>query len=489
MHLLSCHSSKSSALRHASPNWSAPPRLAAALAAALWLASSAAAEGPADADLHFRLEREVSTNGEYISQMAVDREGRLIVLVSGNPTLPALGLARYSSDGTRDAAFNPLITGSRLSSALPLGNGKILLTGVFRMTQDGITRTNAARLNSDGSLDAAFHLGSEWQSIGSFTELPDGRLFILSPRTIAGGVRIPGPHRLSSEGELDVSFAPASQWAELAVESLLLRPDGSAYLIGMLRPRIGNELVRIARMLPDGSVDDSFHYSGRWVYGAVLGSDGTLYVVVSSDKSTTQTTVLDVLRLRPDGTQDPAFRAEVSGRNLVSGGGIMNPPSLRGMQVQLDGRLVLAGKFDRVNGTSRRNVVRLKPDGAVDASFDPGSGPLIARDSSNFGYPVHLMVLSREGRIYLAGELDRYQGMTFPQAVRLRGDPVPRLQIGRSDGTVEASWIGHPGESVEVEASTDLSDWSAYHSFNHTGGVARLPRPTGERIFLRARGR
>lgn len=96
------------------------------------------------------------------------------------------------------------------------------------------------------------------------------------------------------------------------------------------------------------------------------------------------------------------------------------------------------------------------------------------------------MVLAPDGGVYLAGQFDRYNGRVYRVVVRLRGDPVPRLQMGRSSGAAEVWWIGHPGERVEVEASGDLREWSAYSSFTNAGGVVTGPS-TGAAGFLRAR--
>ena len=41
---------------------------------------------------------------------------------------------------------------------------------------------------------------------------------------------------------------------------------------------------------------------------------------------------------------------------------------------QPDGRLLIRGLFSRVDGVPRQGLARLQADGALDQSFDPGSG-------------------------------------------------------------------------------------------------------------------
>ena len=39
-----------------------------------------------------------------------------------------------------------------------------------------------------------------------------------------------------------------------------------------------------------------------------------------------------------------------------------------------DGKIIIGGNFDMVNGTPLRNIARLLPNGQVDFSFNPGTG-------------------------------------------------------------------------------------------------------------------
>ena len=450
---------------------------------------TAGAGAPAEVDPGFRARAEDPTRFRDFNGVVVDAEGRVTVAVMDyTPALPGPSLVRFLPDGSVDSGFRPRVAGTRVISMVCLRSGSLLVGGQCQVTGEGVTRTNLARLAPDGSLDATFDPGLGWGTVGQLVELADGRILVGAQRRGADGVWRPGPYRLEADGRVDESFAGGAAWAEITEGWIVPRPDGSFYLIGLIRPRAGGDLVRIARARPDGSPDDTFHYVGSWVYsGGPLSPDGGIYVFTQSLKSDLRTSVMDVLRLRPDGSVDPAFHAEVSGRNLVIGSDIYNAPYIYAMALQLDGRLLVAGKFDHVNGVARKNLVRVEADGTVDASFDPGSGPVLSTDGSGFGYPVKGMVLARDGRIYLGGMFDRYDGKAYRVAIRLWGDPVPRLRIKRSSGAVDVSWVGHPGESVEVETSNDLTVWSPHHAFTGGDGVTPLPPLTGDRVFVRAR--
>ena len=47
---------------------------------------------------------------------------------------------------------------------------------------------------------------------------------------------------------------------------------------------------------------------------------------------------------------------------------------VNGLALQRDGKVVIAGRFTHVDGINRHGVARLNADGALDLSFNPGSG-------------------------------------------------------------------------------------------------------------------
>ena len=44
------------------------------------------------------------------------------------------------------------------------------------------------------------------------------------------------------------------------------------------------------------------------------------------------------------------------------------------VDIYYDGKIMVVGHFDMVNGTQRRNIARLLPNGQVDFTFEPGDG-------------------------------------------------------------------------------------------------------------------
>ncbi|MCS7338836.1 MAG: delta-60 repeat domain-containing protein, partial [Verrucomicrobiae bacterium] len=85
--------------------------------------------------------------------------------------------------------------------------------------------------------------------------------------------------------------------------------------------------------------------------------------------------------------------------------------------VQPDGKVVIAGTFVRVNGVARTNIARLNPDGTVDSAFapvityaDPVLGPSAA---------VFSVTILEDGKILVGGGFDRVNGIVRNNLARL----------------------------------------------------------------------
>ncbi len=105
---------------------------------------------------------------------------------------------------------------------------------------------------------------------------------------------------------------------------------------------------RIPVIVQTGSapVDHAFLPEGPEGIAALLQADGKLIV----------TSRAGALRLNADGSRDLSFSVTLD--NMATSG-----------FVQPDGKIVLSGHFDHVNGRRRESIVRLHPDGAIDETF------------------------------------------------------------------------------------------------------------------------
>jgi hypothetical protein len=113
-----------------------------------------------------------------------------------------------------------------------------------------------------------------------------------------------------------------------------------------------------------------------------------------------------VVRLHPNGSRDASFN-------------VTGPPSewVTGLAAQPDGKVIVAGLYS-VGGIATSGLWRLHPDGSLDPAFEVGTGP----DGGDF--PVWDILIAQDGKVLLAGELHRYNGIPRDGIVRLHNDLV-----------------------------------------------------------------
>lgn len=132
------------------------------------------------------------------------------------------------------------------------------------------------------------------------------------------------------------------------------------------------------------------------------------------------------------GDVDPSFNPQIS----WLGGN----PFIYAVRVQQDGKIVIAGQFDTVNGESRNDVARLNPDGSLDTNF---TSPFPALDNNNLdaGYAQDV-VLQADGKV-LVGGVFNFNGQ-FKYLVRLNSD-------GTLDNTFNANIGGNNIYKIVVQ--------------------------------------
>ncbi len=81
--------------------------------------------------------------------------------------------------------------------------------------------------------------------------------------------------------------------------------------------------------------------------------------------------------------------------------------------LQPDGRILVGGVFTTVNRVSRNGVARLKADGSLDETFDPGTG------ADNL---VEALVLQPDGKVIIGGRFLTVGGVSQAYLARLNAD-------------------------------------------------------------------
>jgi uncharacterized delta-60 repeat protein len=394
-----------------------------------------------------------------VAAIAVQEDGKIVIggsfsLVDG---IPVNGITRLNPDGSLDMSF-PASTGDPgdMVRAIALQNdGRILIGGTFEVVNT-TSCPGIARLNADGTLDDSFSASVDEWGNGVQTIVPqeDGRVVLGGDFQVVDGVGRPNLARLNQDGTLDTTFLDRLAGPDGAVWCAALQDDG-AVLIGAGFSSVNEVKCHyVARLLPDGSFDDSFGNGPSGPDGYVmvttvqndgiiligggfytvngiaasclarLDSDGSLDTSFSSDAEAVNQLVFCIgrqddgkllvggwgglARLNPDGSRDPDYSGSI---------GAIWPfdwPYVYTLALQPDGKLLIGGTFDFVNGASRPCLARLNPDGSLDSSFLNGiEGP------NHFVYSI---ALQNDGKILIYGAFSMVNGVLCQPLVRLEPD-------------------------------------------------------------------
>ena len=168
-------------------------------------------------------------------------------------------LARLNADGTIDSSFalgQGVNDSVRAIAIQP--DGRAILTGFFTSV-NGENRNRIARLNYDGSLDGTFNPGGGADNpVQAVVLQPDGKVLIGGDFASYNGYNRSRFARLNSDGSLDQDFNIGTG-ADLVVNAIALQPDGRVVVVGDFAHFNGVPLRGIARLNADGSIDESFN--------------------------------------------------------------------------------------------------------------------------------------------------------------------------------------------------------------------------------------
>ena len=236
---------------------------------------------------------------------------------------------------------------------------------------------------------------------------------------------------------------------DVALQALALQADGRVLVAGNFHYVSGQPRHSVVRLDAHGNPDPGFD-AGTGVDGpvaalAVQPADGRVLLGGRFRQVQGQPRTA-LARLEPDGRLDTTFAPRLSGSPA---------PVVKAVLVQPDGRILLAGRFQAVEGQPRDGLARLEPDGSLDKNFDPGQGLKggIAFD----------LALDAQGRVLVAGNFSRVDTWASAGVARLLPDGrvdtsfAGNLQAGGVDGGAYAV-APAPDDRVYVAGTFDTVD-------------------------------
>jgi uncharacterized delta-60 repeat protein len=299
-----------------------------------------------------------------VNSIAVQQDGAVMIggaftQVNGFPGYNRL--ARIYPDGRLDTDTSLTVVGGPAVTMVSLPNGQTLLGGGFTNV-GGAARDGMARIGWTGANDSTFanpQLTGGW--VNAISVQRDGKYIVGGDFTSAGGTGQAKLVRIQTNGTVDGSFAPTFS-AGGGISAVTIQPDGKIVIAGQFTTVNGVARSRIARLNASGSLDTTFNASADQSANTIaIQSDGKI-LIGGFFENVGGLPRVSIARLNSDGSVDTGF-------NPIFGGIPVN--EIQEITLDSSGRILVAGKFDSVNGVARANMARLWDTGALDTSFVP----------------------------------------------------------------------------------------------------------------------
>ncbi len=353
---------------------------------------------------------------DVITSIALQSDGK--ILVGGKFTAyngyPRNHVARLNTDGSVDTSFNPNSgADGTVWSVLARSDGKIVIGGDFTH-YTGTNAAHIARLNADGTLDTFFKPGTSVN--GSVYALAtSGASSIQINGTANGG---------QAEDDHYVNLGSATAGTLTVDYNMLLVPDDMRIYYGGTNgvliydtgyvSNTNGDTVFVLPFGPTNGVATNLitivmdqgggQLGTAWTYNATLttfGINGKLYVGGAFD-NIGGTAAGCVARFNDDGSLDTTF---------APGIGTYNPDTrtndpVRALALESDGTLLVGGSFSYFDLATYNGLLRLKTDGTVDTTFNPGDGTynFTTGDSDS----IYTIALQPDGQILIGGDFTTY---------------------------------------------------------------------------------
>lgn len=381
-----------------------------------------------------------------IKKIVIQSDGKILIGGYWNyfNGLVSFGIIRLNTDGTKDTTFNVGGNGTDTVNDIIIdSSGKILVVGEFYSYNDIDIPDHLVRLNSNGTIDSTFIIGSSFNDYtNTISILTDGKLLIGGEFTIFNGYNQNKLIRLNSNGTVDTSFYKMRNNSNFGNNSVIydiaLQSDGKIIAGGYFFKFNDIDQKGLIRLNSDGTKDDTFNIgAGFWgtVYKVLIQTDGKILVRgnFSSFNGIVMPNVQNrIIRLNSNGSLDSSFNIP----NL----------SINEFAIQSDGKIVV---------TSGNSVIRLNTNGTIDSSF-----------TANFSSGTKILI-QPDGKIIVGGNL----AGNLTNLIRLN-----------SNGTIDTTFNTGSGASLAIQSLTYLSNgkilvgggFGHFNTSNNVGGLVRL---------------
>lgn len=208
---------------------------------------------------------------------------------------------------------------------------------------------------------------------------------------------------LAQDGAFDPTFDQGTGFFGV-IYSMQVQTDDKIIVAGGLPMYNGVPISNIVRLNANGTLDTDFitgSGADDGVMKTILQPDGKILIAGKFDKYN-DIPSKRIARINPDGSFDTTF-------NVGSGAN----KDIFALGLQADGKVLIGGFFTSFDGNSCNGIARLNADGSFDTSFNTGSG---------IDYDIYDFAIQPDGKIIIAGYFSIYNGTSRKGMARLNGD-------------------------------------------------------------------
>lgn len=271
---------------------------------------------------------------------------------------------------------------------------------------DSLNQGRLAKINADGEQDTSYlsaGIGFD-NSVLKLLSLTNKKTMVFGNFTKYNGIKSPKIAQVLEDGSLDDTFNSGKSGANNTIKSAILQLDGKIIFGGNFTKY--NDVVsnRIIRILSNGEIDNTFVIGSGFnsqIYAIVIQADEKI-IVGGNFTSYNGLPAGKIIRLLKNGSRDPSFNVGI-GADMV----------IETLFIQPNGKILVGGRFNSFDGYVSPKLIRLNVDGSRDLSFNVGIG---------FDKNVYTIGLQSDQKIILGGSFLTYNGILQKRIVRLNFD-------------------------------------------------------------------
>jgi uncharacterized delta-60 repeat protein len=208
------------------------------------------------------------TAGTTIQDLNLQSDGKIILC--GDMTTRRI--ERLNSDRSHDSSFTTTIgTGFNAYTYMSAiqSDGKIIVGGDFT-SFSGVTSNRIIRLNSGGTIDDTFTIGTGFNnSVYFVSALSNGKIMVGGAFTSYSGVTSNRIVRLNSDGTIDNTFSIGTGFNN-HVLSINIQTNGKILVSGNFTSYNGTTVRNIVRLFSDGTLDTTLNTGTGFGSGATV---------------------------------------------------------------------------------------------------------------------------------------------------------------------------------------------------------------------------